>query len=89
MNNEEKQRLIGYACALQDLMFKMTGENTCAKSYDPLDFTDGIMHSYAFDFKSGGRHHDLSDFEDINEIKEYMLRETMEWIEADYKKIQL
>ena len=51
LSKKEKDYLKGYAQALQDLMFKMTGENTCAKSYDPIDFSDGKIHSYAFDMK--------------------------------------
>jgi hypothetical protein len=61
-------------------MFRMTGDNGCAKSYDPIEFSDGMIHSYAFDMKDGGRNHPLKDYKDIEEIKEWMLKETEEWL---------
>lgn len=80
LTKNEQQYLKGYAQALQDIMRLMTGENTCSKSYDPIDFSDGVIHSYAFDFKDGGRHHPLSDYKDIEDIKECMSKEAEEWL---------
>lgn len=84
----ERNYLKGYAQALQDLMLEVTDDNTCSKSYDPIDFTDGVIHSYAFNLKDGGRHHPMSDYESIDEVAEYMLREAADWLynEADYIK---
>lgn len=36
LRKTDKYYLKGYARALQDMMFKLTGDNTCCKSYDPL-----------------------------------------------------
>lgn len=80
LSKKEQDYLRGYAQALQDLMWRMTGANSCSKSYDPIDFSDGIIHSYAFDFKDGGRRHPLKDYKDINEIKECMCKEAEAWI---------
>lgn len=83
LSKKEQEYLKGYAQALQDIMLSMTGENTCAKSYDPIDFSEDKIHSYAFDLKDGGRHHPLNDYKDIDDIKEYMLKETEEWLLGD------
>jgi len=64
LRKTDKDYLKGYARALQDMMFKLTGDNTCGKSYDPIDFCDEKIHSYAFDLKDGGRHHPLKDYKD-------------------------
>lgn len=76
LSKREQEYLKGYAQALQDFMFKMTGENTCGKSYDPISFSNGIIHSYAFNMKDGGRHHPLKDYKDIEEIKSLLLSDT-------------
>lgn len=80
LNTKEQEYLKGYAQALQDIMYQMTGDNGCAKSYDPIAFAEEEILSYAFDFKDGTRHHPLSDYKDIDEIKEYMLKECEEWL---------
>ena len=80
LTKNEQQYLKGYAQALQDIMRRMTGDNTCAKSYDPIDFSEGKIHSYAFDMKDGGRHHPLSDYKDLEDIKECMAKEAEEWL---------
>lgn len=80
LSKKEQEYLKGYAQALQDIMRRMTGDNTCAKIYDPIDFSEDEIHSYAFDMKDGGRHHPLSDYKDIDEIKECMAKEAEEWL---------
>ena len=80
LNKKEEQYLKGYAQALQDVMFKLTGENTCGKSYDPIEFDNTYIHSYAFDLKDGGRHHPLSDYNSIEEITDIMLNESVKFI---------
>ena len=82
LTDRDKIHLRGYAEALQDMMKKITGENTWDKRYDPISFDDEYIHSYAFDFKKGGRHHSLSDFESAIEIENLMLKEAVEW--CDY-----
>ena len=80
ITTEEKEFIKGYATALQDIMYKLTGSNCNSKSYDPCEFYDDEkLHSYAFDLKDGGRHHPLSDYKDIDEIKDLMLKEAVEW----------
>ena len=81
LSNKEKAHLRGYAQALQDLMFAMTGDNTCAKRYDPIAFDEKHIYSYAFDFKNGTRVHPLAEFESIEEIKSFMVSEAKEYIE--------
>lgn len=72
----------GYAYALQDIMFHLTGDNSCGKQYDPMLVRD-MMYSYAFDMKDGGRHHPISDYKDIGEITETLLTEALDWIKED------
>ena len=80
LTEKEKWHLKGYACALQQAMYELTGDNTCSKSYDPISFGDGYIASYAFDLKSGGRRHELSEFVDSGEIETLMLNQACEWI---------
>jgi len=80
LTDTEKAFITGYATALQDIMKEITGENTCGKSYDPCTIDDVHINSYAFDMKNGGRHHLLSDYDSIEEIKKYMLNEASLYI---------
>jgi len=73
----------GYAYALQDMILRLTGDDTCGKVYDPMTITDK-MHSYAFNMKDGGRHHPLGDYEDVGEIVHILLEEAVDWIYEDY-----
>lgn len=83
LTKNEQDYLRGYANALQDLMFELTGDNTCSKSYDPIDFGDDAIHSYAFNFKNGGRRHPLEDFENVDDVKRLMLAEAHSWIDNE------
>ena len=83
LTDKEKDYLRGYANALQHFMFKLTGDNSCGKHYDPIDFSEGKIHSYAFDLKDGGRHHPLSDYSSVNEITDLMLKEAEEWYKGE------
>ena len=65
LTEKEEEFIKGYATALQHIMFKLTGDNTCGKNYDPCEFWDDQLHSYAFNLKDGGRHHPLSDYGSI------------------------
>jgi hypothetical protein len=78
VSGKDKQYLKGYARALQDIMTELTGDNTCGKHYDPIDFSDDKILSYAFDLKDGGRHHPLSDYDSVDEVCALMLKEIVE-----------
>lgn len=75
----------GYAYALQDIMRKLTGENSCGKSYDPLwvNRDRGVFSSYAFDMKDGGRGHPIADYKDLGEVSEVLLKEAVGWIREE------
>ena len=83
MDNQVKGFVEGYAMALCDIMYKLTGDTPSAKSYDPMFVRGGKMHSYAFDMKDGGRHHPIEDYEDVGEITECLLEETLDWIKQE------
>ena len=83
LTEKDKAYIKGYATALQAIMYKLTGENTCGKSYDPCECDGKYIHSYAFDMKDGGRHHPMNDYESIDEIEECMLREAVAWIQEE------
>jgi hypothetical protein len=87
LSPNESRYIEGYAAALQDIIMSLTGENGCAKSYDPMtvESSGEVMHSYAFYMCDGGRHHMVSDYVDIADIKETLLRESETWIRDDFK----
>jgi hypothetical protein len=75
LTTDEQKFIEGYATALQDLEYKITGDNGCSKSYDPMKCESQVMHSYAFNMKDGGRHHPVKDYKDVREILETLLEE--------------
>lgn len=75
ITNEEAKYIEGYAAALQDILLRLTGDNHCNKSYDPMTVEGNTMHSYAFDMKDGGRHHEADDYSDLSEVKLVLLNE--------------
>lgn len=83
LEQHQKDYLAGYAMAVQEMMYMLTGDNTCAKSYDPIDFDENTIHSYAFNLKDGGRHHTLSDYISVEEITNLMLKEGVQWIKEN------
>ena len=85
LTEQEKWYLKGYADALQQTMYELTGDNTCDKSYDPISFGDGYIASYAFRFKNCGRRHELSEFADSGEIETLMLNQACEWIRGEFE----
>ena len=85
LTKDQEEYIKGYATALQDIQFKMTGDNYCAKHYDPCEFDSETLHSYAYDLKDGGRHHPLSDYKSVKEITYMMLMEIYEAIKQDAK----
>ena len=85
LTESESRYIEGYAKALQDLQYQITGENTCVKSYDPMTVKDGgeTMMSYAFNMKDGGRSHAVSDYESVEEILQVLLDEAFVDIARD------
>lgn len=73
----------GYAFACADLMTRLSGDSPCGKSYDPLVISGSTAHSYAFELKDGGRHHDLTLFKNVGEIMDCLADEAVAWIKAD------
>lgn len=73
---ESRCFLEGYALACSDLAVKFTGESLIYKGYDPLTIDGNTLHSYAFEFKDGGRHHDASLYSSVGEIMDAMSSET-------------
>ena len=84
MKVSERQagHLEGYAKALNDLLIDITGDSFSAKSYDPMtvDIKQGVMMSYAFDLKDGGRRHPLHEYESVDEITHMMRSEVLQEI---------
>jgi hypothetical protein len=89
LTESDKYFLKGYAEAIQDMLYKLTCENTCAKSYDPIDFDKTTIHSYAFNLKDGGRHHPLSDYESVQEVCNLMVTEAEEIIKEHYTELAI
>ena len=83
LSQKEKDYLEGYAKALQDAMYIITGDNTSDKHYDPISFNEDVIYSYAYNFIKGGRKHPLKDFKSIEEIKFLMLKESVHYIIED------
>lgn len=81
LTRDDQTYLRGYATAMQDIMWSITGYNTMGKHYDPMSFTEDQILSYAFDLKNGNRSHPLCDFESVREITELMRKETKEFIQ--------
>ena len=74
----------GYALGLAHMMYRLDGDSPCSKAYDPMRIEHPhLAHSYAFDMKDGGRHHDLSDYRDIGEIMDVLLQEAIDWVKHD------
>lgn len=77
---DEERQIEAYAEALDAMMRELTGESPSAKRYDPMTVEGGVMHSYAFNMKDGGRHHPVTDYASVDEIKSVLLQEAAEWV---------
>ena len=78
----------GYAKGLQDALFVVTGECSSSKHYDPMtiDLDQGMIRSYAFNLKSGGRYHPLSDYSSPGELMAWMMKDFRDLLE-DYSPV--
>ena len=83
MDPQVKGFVEGYAMALSHVMKSLSGDSPCAKHYDPLLVESGVIHSYAFDMKDGGRHHPVSDYKDVGEVMQVLLKEAIDWVRDD------
>jgi hypothetical protein len=82
----EERFIEGYAAALQNLEYKVTGDCGSSKSYDPMTVEGTTMHSYAFSMKDGGRHHSVTDYESVKEILDTLLKETTDNIKQHFEE---
>ena len=73
--------LEGYAVGISHLQKKLTGENFCGKSYDPLTVDGLTLWSYAFDLRDSGRRHSATLYQDIGALCNEMLNEVAEDID--------
>jgi len=80
---EQARHIEGYARGLQDALALVTGECTSSKPYDPMtiDLDEGVIHSYAFNLKDGGRHRPLSDYSSPEELMTWMVKDFQEFLE--------
>ena len=98
LNEIDKALIIKVANILQELEYKVTGENTCAKHYDPMQIIDEVkvgnlddefkvvsqvMLSYAFNLKDGGRQHPVSDYNSVQEIIDCMVNEVAQRLKEE------
>jgi plasmid maintenance system antidote protein VapI len=83
LTTKQQRYIEGYAAALQDILRRLTGDNCCNKHYDPMTCESTVMHSYAFNMKDGGRHHDVKDYKDLDEIKKILLDEVVQDINPE------
>jgi hypothetical protein len=83
LKKDEQRYLEGYAAALQDILYELTGDNGCSKHYDPMTCESTVMHSYAFNMKDGGRHHNVKDYKNFQDIKDTLLWEAIADIQSE------
>lgn len=59
ITDDDARFIEGYAAALFDVIRKLTLDEPAVKSYDSMtvDTKRGLLHSYFFNMKDGGRHH--------------------------------
>lgn len=76
LTERQKGHIEGYAQALTDIEFKLTGYNHCGKHYDPMTIVGENMMSYAFDMKNGGRKHPFVNYNSFDDILKTLLEET-------------
>ena len=80
LNDAQKAAVMEWlAMQMWHVMERLTENSYYGKSYDPLliDLENGVMRSYVFDFKDGGRTHPFESFKDtqddiVNEVVEYV-----------------
>lgn len=86
LTDKERGYVEGYAKALTDVQYDITGDTFNSKSYDPMKVDDIYLHSYAFNLKDGGRHHPIKDYESVEEICKLMLDEILKDINEVYTR---
>lgn len=75
----------GFAAACVSLSNALCDYPDAGKSYDPMTvrLERGVMASYVFDMKDGGRSHPLAEYRNYREIAEVLLAETIERMADD------
>ena len=76
-NPRQSGHIEGYAAALQDIMYRLTGDRWSDKACDPCEIHNDRLYSYAYDLRNGGRVHELSEFDSVEEVTELMLDEVV------------
>jgi len=77
---DQERHIEAYARALDHIMVALIGDEPSTKRYDPMTVEGGVMHSYAFNMKDGGRHHPVRDYQSVEEIEQVLLREAVDWV---------
>lgn len=72
----------GAAYMASMLMTRLSGYSPNNKSYDPLtvNVNSGVIWSYAFNLKDGGRRHPFGDYEQVSEVINCIFDEAIDWI---------
>ena len=89
-----KEQIEAYAKALFDIMLEVGAYNGNSKIYDPLTIhpdencctaekqTRQVAHTYVFDLRDGGRHHDQgAGWTDLEDLREQMLKQAAQLIQ--------
>ena len=70
------------AWQLSKILYGVSGEDFCGKTYDPLFIQGDTAHSYAFDLWDGGRHH---KFETLKQVEDGLVKETIERLQGEIR----
>lgn len=77
----------GFAAACASISAALTDYPDCGKSYDPMrvSLERGMMHSYVFNMKDGGRGHPLVEYATFREIADVLIDETLRDMATDWE----
>jgi hypothetical protein len=78
LNKKEQAFVEGYVSALYNILSIMNLDGGHCKSYDPCKCEEDVVHSYVFNLKDGGRHHNLNEYKDIQELLKCFTEEFFE-----------
>lgn len=69
-----------YAHACYDILKGLDIKDGHCKMYDPMTIEGDVVHSYVFDLRDGGRHH---NYDNLWELKDDILAETLSGIKEE------